>query len=483
MMRENSRASESFVSKPGPFLARVVSHLDPKYMGTLQVELLQDVGNSPDTTGSLYQVKYLSPFYGVTGMQFVGPNNTYSDTQKSYGMWMIPPDPGSLVMVIFVDGNAAKGYWIGCVQDEYMNFMIPGLAATELNTDGGGKKVVAEYNKRLNDLKETDTTRIKKPVHPFTKVLESQGLLEDETRGITTSSARREVPSMVFGISTPGPVDRRQGAPKGNIGKKESKITGAFISRLGGSTFVMDDGDDKFLRKSPASDGPSEYVSIENGEKGGQPDIPHNELIRIRTRTGHQILLHNSEDLIYIGNARGTSWIELTSNGKIDIWAEDSISIHTANDLNVTADRDINFKAGRNINFTAESNIKTHAASNYDLVVGADGKIKVSGTFNLKSGGSNKFTAGGNTDIKSGGNHVETASQIHMNGPAASEAADAEIAPIPNRVPMAEPWYGHENLDPKSFTPAKTGAIAAKDFKHPVKLVQKILDTFRKLSR
>lgn len=483
MMRQNKKSEETFISKPGPFLARVVSHLDPKYSGTLQVELLQDVGNSPDTTGSVYQVKYLSPFYGVTGMQFVGPNNTYNDTQKSYGMWMIPPDPGSVVLVMFVDGNAAKGYWIGCVQDEYMNFMIPGLAATEMNTEGGGKKVVAEYNKRLNDLKESDTTLIKKPVHPFTKVLEKQGLLLDETRGITTSSARREVPSMVFGISTPGPVDRRPGAPKGNVGKKESKITGAFISRLGGSTFVMDDGDDKFLRKTDAGTGPSEYVSVENKEKGGKPDIPHNELVRIRTRTGHQILLHNSEDLIYIGNARGTSWIELTSNGKIDIWAEDSISIHTANDLNVTADRDINFKAGRNINFTADGNMKTNVVGGYDLVVGADGKIKVAGSYNLKSGGANKFTAGGNTDIKSGGNHVETASQIHMNGPAAAEAAEASIAPIPNRVPTAEPWYGHENLDPTKCTPDKTAAIASKDFKQPAKIVQKILDTFRKLSK
>ena len=143
---------------------------------------------------------------------------------------------------------------------------------------------------------------------------------------LTSSSARREVPSTVFGISTPGPVDKRNGAPRGRIGKQEWKIDNAFVGRLGGSTFVMDDGDARYLRKKTASEGPPEYASLENDESGGDVEIPHNELIRLRTRTGHQILLHNSEDLIYIGNAKGTSWIELSSDGKIDIFAEDSIS-------------------------------------------------------------------------------------------------------------------------------------------------------------
>ena len=35
-------------------------------------------------------------------------------------------------------------------------------------------------------------------------------------------------------------------------------------------------------------------------EKDGKRELPHNELFRVRTRTGHQILLHNTEDLIYI---------------------------------------------------------------------------------------------------------------------------------------------------------------------------------------
>jgi hypothetical protein len=445
----------------GPYLARIVSHLDPKYMGTLQVELLREVGNVPYSTNNLFQVKYLSPFYGVTSLDYTTKTNDYNGTQKSYGFWMIPPDPGTLVLVTFVEGNPKNGYWIGCVQDEYMNFMVPGIAATEINTEKTPSKVpVAEYNKNNADLSASDTTQNKKPVHPLAAILSAQGLLTDEFRGITTSSARREVPSNVFGISTPGPLDRSSGAPKGKVGKSESKISNEFVSRLGGSTFVMDDGDDKFIRKTSASEGPPDYASIENGEKSNEPNIPHNELIRIRTRTGHQILLHNSEDLIYIGNAKGTTWIELTSNGKIDIYANDSISINTDNDLNITAGRDVNIQAGENFNFSAGKGIKITAVDDIETLAGKETKI----------------TSGKDTNIASGARHVETAKEIHMNGPAAKTAKPADT---PNRIPQHEPWDGHENLNPKEHTPDKTRAGSTAG----TGILTKILDTFKKISR
>lgn len=461
-MPQETRSFETPKFDSGPYMARVISSVDNKYMGTLQVQLLRDVGNIPGSEGSTYQVKYLSPFYGVTGIEHLGANNTFNDTQKSYGMWMVPPDPGTIVLVIFVEGNVSNGFWIGCVQDEYMNFMVPGLAATELNTETPpSKKPVAEYNKKTVEQRYTDPTQIKKPVHPLASVLATQGLIGDETRGITTSSARRESPSTVFGISTPGPIDRRSGAKRGTTGSRESKISGAFVSRLGGATFVMDDGDENFLRTAPASEGPSVYASVENGE-AGQADIPHNELVRIRTRTGHQILLHNSEDLIYIGNARGTTWVELTSNGKIDIYAQDSISIHTENDLNITADRDINMSAGRNVSIIAGSDYHGESGAEMTFLSGADTKITSSGT----------------SHINSGGQHLETATQIHMNGPAAATASPGNP---PKRVPQHEPWAGHENLNPTGHSPDATDASSTAtttDGKFG-----KILDTFKKIGK
>ena len=67
----------------------------------------------------------------------------------------------------------------------------------------------------------------------------------------------------------------------------------------------------------------------------------------------------------------------MTSNGKLDVYALDSVSFHTENDFNFTADRDINFEVGRDLNFVVNNNLNTSVAANYDLLIGIDGKITV----------------------------------------------------------------------------------------------------------
>ena len=465
--RDSNR--DQMVKDPGPYEAIVTSHLDTKYSGTLEVELLKASvsGNDPFEVGQRVNVKYCSPFYGITSYDGVTMNRGYQDSQQSYGMWFVPPDVGVKVLVIFVEGNINKGYWFGCVQAENQNFMLPdGRAATsftDVNDDPtlrGKKLPVGEYNKKLidNTRNLTDSTKNLKPINQrFVDILNSQGLLEDEIRGITTSSARREVPSSVFGISTPGPVDK-QGNARGKGGR--------YYSRLGGSSFVMDDGDDKFLRKTSAAEGPSEYVSRELFELEGDETIPHNELVRIRTRTGHQILLHNSEDLIYIGNAKGTTWIELTANGKIDVYAKDSISFHTETDFNFKANRDVNIEADRNVNIKALNNVQIESSQNLNLVIGADGFITTGSNLNVNSA-NNYFTSTSETHIKSDVQY-SSGSAAYSNFPTGG-TADATAAGsastlntftnpgenlenIMKRVPQHEPWPQHENLNPNNVS-------------------------------
>ena len=52
-------------------------------------------------------------------------------------------------------------------------------------------------------------------------------------------------------------------------------------------------------------------------------------------------------------NATGSAWIEFSDDGKIDIFAQDSISVRSAVDMNFFADRDMNLEAGRNVNIKA----------------------------------------------------------------------------------------------------------------------------------
>ena len=508
-MNRKSLDEDSSTKETGLILAVVVSHLDPDYMGSLQVEKLRQVGNDAKRTGQLASVKYISPFLGITNFDSNSKENVYEGTQKSYGMWMVPPDIGTVVVCVFVEGDPARGYYLGCIQQKDMNFMIPGYAATSFHTTGIEKRVpVAEFNKKADIQIKKDTTQIEKPPHPyFTEVYKNQGLLRDDIRGITTSSARREWPSSVFGISTPGPVDKD--GPMHRYGKKEYEVTNLPFSRLGGSSFVMDDGDDKFLRIKSASEGPPEYAAVEDGDTDGNRKLLHNELIRIRTRTGHQILMHNTEDLIYIGNAKGTAWIELTSDGKMDIYCEDSISVHKKNDLNFYADRDINMEAGRNFNIKVAEEMHTNVLKDHILIVDENQKIhikkdvditydktfqhkikedvniqfdskylhKVGSDYDFNAGGHIYMTSGGSNETNAGGGIIESAPVIHMNGPTAATAAMASEAELPKvlkthsvpdengstlfntimrRVPTHEPWPHHENLDPEQFKSDKT---------------------------
>lgn len=462
--------------KPGIYLAQVVGHLDKNYMGALEVRLQRPVGNDV-ASGQVYPAKYMSPFYGVTAQSTTSQNDDFANTQKSYGMWMVPPDVGTTVIVLFIQGDSRYGYWIGCVPSDDMNFMLPGIAATKFTVDGEGRVPVGEYNRTVNSGAQPDPTKIKKPQHPLVELMTEQGLIKDDVRGITTSSARREVPSSVFGISTPGPLDKA--GPQGKQGFRNNTVM-IPTNRLGGTTFVMDDGDDKFLRKTPASEGPPEYARTENSDTDGDAKIPHNELVRIRTRTGHQILLHNSEDLIYIGNSKGTTWVELTSNGKIDIFAEDSISIHTKNDINFKADRDVNIEAGRNFNVSASQNVHIEATANVETLAGVDTKI----------------TSLANSNINSGIEHRETAGKIYMNSASKAEITEAlkrfaltdeegaALESIMLRVPTHEPWPHHENLDPLSYSAEKTDIEAGTPPAVPKAWTQYSTenDTFEKIS-
>ena len=470
------RRAKTTAKPNGPYEAVVTSHLDGKYSGTLEVELLKslDPSNDSKSESQRIQVKYLSPFYGVTSPDGVTKNADYASSQQSYGMWFIPPDVGNTVLVIFVEGNINKGYWIGCVQAENQNFMIPdGRAATTYTdtstnpTQIGKKLPVGEYNKELllNVKNLSDSTKNLKPINQqFVNILNNQGLLEDEIRGLTTSSARREAPSMVFGVSTPGPVDKR-GSARGKGGR--------YYSRLGGSSIVMDDGDDKFLRKTSAATGPSEYVSRSLFELEGDETIPHNELVRIRTRTGHQILLHNSEDLIYIGNARGTTWIEMTANGKLDIFAQDSVSIHTQTDFNFKADRDVNIEAGRNVNIKSRSNFNIESMANYNIKVGANQNIVVGSVTNLHSGANINLDSGTQINMMNGLATAQSAQSISThNNPGES------YGNIMKRVPQHEPWSQHENLNPTRVSTGKTDANTLETIEGTA--LSSIPDTFKK---
>ena len=130
--------------------------------------------------------------------------------------------------------------------------------------------------------------------------------------------------------------------------------------------------------------------------------------------------------------------------GKIDVWANDSISLRSHKDINIRADRDLNIESGRNINVrTMQTTATGQPTDTTSILPGVNGafNLDVAGALNIKTVDATTITSGkefhlqststsltateGDTNIlTSAGNHVEStpAGVIHMNGPAAASA-------------------------------------------------------------
>jgi hypothetical protein len=395
------KKDESYVNiNAGPYVAVVKQNSDPERMGRIKVLVPALSKTNDPKVSDLITCQYLTPFYGVKSLNATDKSDPYdyASSQHSYGMWATPPDIDTRVLVIFAEGKIDQAFWIGCIQDAYTNHMIPGIASSEQtrtkdvkghHSAGLSKETVygttsvpaGEVNKRAWDLNGGDYNKISKPIHPLAETLRKQGLIQDTVRGTTTSSARRESPSTVFGISTPGPLDRSPGAKKYKLGARDA-VQDQVVNRLPGHTFVMDDGD---LQQE-------------------------NQHIRLRTSTGHQILLHDTEGVVYIGNASGESWVQLASNGAIDIYAGGGVNVRSTNNINFHSDANINMFAKGQIKMKAKDKV---VVDGRDIQQIADNDIKLHAV-----GGSltTKAPAGAILSYSGTGQEHHSGGQVHLAG-------------------------------------------------------------------
>ena len=148
-------------SDPGPYIAVVKDTEDPLRMGRLGVVIpaLSYDGAENTIKEQLFWCQYLSPFYGAKPFKSVHKTDPYShkSQQSAYGMWAVPPDIDTNVLVIFAQGDKAQAnaFWIGCIQEPMTNQMVPGLGATKKSRLG--VETVGEYSD-TNKLKEYGTT-------------------------------------------------------------------------------------------------------------------------------------------------------------------------------------------------------------------------------------------------------------------------------------------------------------------------------------
>jgi hypothetical protein len=357
--------------------------------GRLQVYIPEFGGDDPDLPAYWQTVSYASPFLGSTrgrgGPDY--PANTFNTTRQTYGFYMSPPDIGSQVLCCFPSGQRKEGYWFACVNPNLSKYMVPAIGSVPANkVDGdsvppelkpfikdGQYYPVGEFNEYDPRVFDSDWVNKLRPLHlyRFYQLLE-QGLNQDPDRGAISSSIQRDPIGAVFGMSTPGrptpeqdPAnipDLRQKLQSGDFNPADFTV----FNRVGGHSITMDDGD----------------------------MFGHSNLTRIRSSAGHQIIMNDTKQFMYISNATGTAWVELTAAGDILIYSQKDLSIRSQGNVMMHSDHDFNIEAKGSVNIKSGDSLKLQGQvvqANADRTLnlyGQQTQLKGASSLSLVSGGS-----------------------------------------------------------------------------------------------
>lgn len=458
----------------GPFYGTVKNNIDPTRSGRLQVYIETFADGDSEDESKWTTVSYLPSFFGYT------PNNpgstgsgTFPGNTNSYGMWFTPPDIGVRVLCVFANGDRSQGYYVGVVPEQSVGYMVPAIGASKnfvagnnnqnAYFDGATQLPVTELN--INNIQLEESGRFNDSPKPVQSVVAAslfqQGLIKDTERGPIASSSQRESPSACYGVSTPGTAiyqggmtfkDLKSKAESNSLKPQDVKV----IGRMGGHSLVMDDGDIDGLDR----------------------------LIRLRTTAGHQILMSDSGNFMYFIHANGQTWIELGSEGTVDVYAANSINFRTEGDFNIHADQDINMFAKRSVNIKSNSNMQIESGGSLTLLSQAQlvmyGKssvgVKSDGSLALesKSGG---WNGGGSLALKAGTIDLNggSAPSVEVPAPLETTALDdtvfnsstgwqveaGSLKSVVSRAPTHEPWPLHNKgvdapvkYEPQAVVPA-----------------------------
>jgi GH24 family phage-related lysozyme (muramidase) len=441
----------------GVYLAEIVSTKDISRTGRVRV-FIPAISKDKNSTAGYFDAVWTSPFAGSTDPRTVGKKiQDPSQSMISYGLWAGVPDNGNLVLIAFGDGNTKYPMVMSCLFADKLNYSLPGNAGGKTYQAPSLNLPTVEKNKRTADINHNDTFR---PIqHTLSESIVKQGLAHDPIRGAGSSSARRESPSEVFGLLTPGPRDPNE-----------------YNNRLGGHSITLDDN------------------------LGSRQ-------IRIRSAQGNQLLLDDTTGMVYLINRDGNVWMEFASSGEVFMYAESDINMRTKRNFNLRADHNVNIEAGQNVNIKAamdtvgeeykgegegagglvnlESKADTHILSNANLFTttmegemhfsSAGAMYNTADALHNKSANDIANEAGGKVTTKStgvqvleaGGNIVEKGTKVLMNsgGPGAEEAEAAMPAtPIGTDTfpdnPIEQPTYDRDAESPVTTNGKRSGDVA-----------------------
>lgn len=334
----------------------IVDTNDPQGRGRIKV-YCQAYGDLPGTPyENLPWCNYITPFGGMISTNINrGPDDSPTEGSTSYGMWALPK-VGSEAVIMCLNGDPASRVFFGCMPPRFMEHTMP-----------HGRHIKDKDGKYSGPLSSTE-----KPIQP---------LATNITKAFGTDTTRPEYVSRVTDPGVTGLSDQyiknkytESSVADTNSGYKRSRIN----------------PERKFTANGDNYDSQIYSMTTPGFHSWSMDDSADNCRIRIRSSCGHNIIIDDTNERIYINTAEGNNWIELDQDGSIDIYASQSISINS--------DADINLNAKQSIRMHAED---VHVNANHDIVFSSNHVISNSSDVITSTAKTNYYVRSQKTNLRS----------------------------------------------------------------------------------
>lgn len=333
-------------------LGVVVDTDDPLQMGRLRV-FCSTLNDDPKSINAIPWAAYISPYGGsIDNQAFArGPEGSTTAGPVHYGFWAVP-ELGAHVVVGCIDGDPRRRYYIGCMSEHQETHT---LMNGRWKWDGGnvngpltstGQPIQPMYDNLQHAYDgKTDAAEFK------TRAADYQvSAIRDDVGQPPTRSKLEYLDQVYTSLS----ANEEDAWVKDKLGSHGYDWTG--FRNLGGM----------FSSKVYGMSTPGFHSFT-------MDDRPFNNRIKLRSATGHMLLMDDTNERIYVATNKGDSWIEMDSNGNIDVFSNRRISMRAKKDINFTTDETFRVNAKKGIHLYAGNNNEQDNLT----AVPADGEIRI----------------------------------------------------------------------------------------------------------
>jgi hypothetical protein len=150
------------------------------------------------------------------------------------------------------------------------------------------------------------------------------------------------------------------------------------------------------------------------------------QLIRLRTAGGHQILMNDVADaqpggtgrgVLYIASASGNQWMEFSSDGSINIYGAMGVNVRSEGPLNFHSDSAVNINSGGSVNIHGDMGVKIDSLVSVSVSALASVSVTTDGKLGLSAVGAASLSSGAALGLSAVGDTSISGALINLNSP------------------------------------------------------------------